>query len=203
MNASTFPVRAGTQKFRNSNHSTLEFFWKVGKMMEEYQSDKRILALKNENWVQKLSSVLSLRFGPEFSRDGLLAMRKFYRCFKPCSFEEKQNGIFTGSGLPASPTPVKISIDVSLTWAHYYEMLQCESLMEICFYKHFALKEKWSAEELEKQIDSALYERIGNCNSAGSAEKLAGKNLVLEDGTRYRSKHFPLELLKVHFGHFG
>jgi predicted nuclease of restriction endonuclease-like (RecB) superfamily len=48
-----------------------------------------------------------------------------------------------------------------LTWTHYRRLMQLPDPAQRAFYERLAATGRWSSRELERQIDSLLYERVG------------------------------------------
>lgn len=84
-----------------------------------------------------LSKELTNQYGKGFSRSNLQSMRKFYLEYKKCQ---------TLSG--------------KLSWSHYLLLLGVSDKNARSFYEHECENSNWSVRELERQIDSALYERL-------------------------------------------
>jgi len=61
-----------------------------------------------------------------------------------------------------------------LSWSHHRLILPCKTIVEQEFYMQFSIKEKWTVRELERQINSAYYERVmlGNTKISPSAKTL-------------------------------
>ena len=84
-----------------------------------------------------LSKELTNLYGRGFSRSNLQSMRKFYL----------EYGKFqTPSG--------------KLCWSHYLLLLGVSEKNVRSFYEHECENSNWSVRELERQIDSSLYERL-------------------------------------------
>jgi predicted nuclease of restriction endonuclease-like (RecB) superfamily len=63
----------------------------------------------------------------------------------------------------------------SLSWAHYAFLLKVESSNARAFYEIEALREAWSARELERQIASLLFERLAKSRDKDKVLALAKK----------------------------
>lgn len=63
----------------------------------------------------------------------------------------------------------------SLSWTHYRRLLRVESEQARSFYEIEAIKENWSSRELERQINSLLYERLALSKDRKGLLKLAKK----------------------------
>lgn len=63
----------------------------------------------------------------------------------------------------------------NLSWTHYRTLLRVERVEARSFYEIEAIKENWSARELERQINSLLYERLAMSKDKKGLLRLAKK----------------------------
>jgi len=120
------------------NRGLIDLYWKIG----EYISRK----IQDDSWgksiVQSLSDFLR-DFYPDlkgFSAQNMWRMKQFYECYKDQS---------------------KLSTLLrEISWSNNLHILsKTKSLDEKEFYIRLCIKEKYSARELERQIDSGFFER--------------------------------------------
>ena len=71
-----------------------------------------------------------------------------------------------------------------LSWSHYLLLLGVDDLNERSFYQHECENSNWSVRELDRQIDSGLYERL--LLSRGEANKLTVLELA-NKGVTYQT----------------
>lgn len=92
--------------------------------------------------MQKLADFFAENF-PDlkgFNRRGLYRMKQFYELYKD---NEKVSTLLT-----------------QLSWSNHLKIMSaCKSMEERIFYMNMCIKEKYSARELARQIDSGYYER--------------------------------------------
>ena len=60
-----------------------------------------------------------------------------------------------------NPTPLEISSLLEISWSKFQELIRISDPWKRAFYENECLKEKWSVRELQRQIESLLYERTG------------------------------------------
>lgn len=80
--------------------------------------------------------MLSREFGRAFGERNLYFMRQFYLAY-----------------------PMVNALRSELTWTHYRRLMQLSNPAQRAFYERVAAQARWSSRELEKQINSMLYER--------------------------------------------
>ena len=124
---------------RLANASLIDLYWRVGK----YISDKIAVSEWGDGVVKQLSDYIE-RNSPEikgFSDKNLWRMKQFYETYN--GVDEK-----------LSPLVRQIS------WTNNLIIIsRTKTEEERAFYIKECIKERWSKRELDRQIDSALYER--------------------------------------------
>ena len=122
-----------------ANTTMLELYWSIG----AYISGKIALSQWGDSVVKELAKYLAIK-APEskgFSAQNLWRMKQFYETY--CDADEK-----------LAPLVREIS------WTNHLIILgRTKSIEEKAFYLQLCIKERLSKRELERQIDSALYER--------------------------------------------
>jgi predicted nuclease of restriction endonuclease-like (RecB) superfamily len=68
----------------------------------------------------------------------------------------------------------------SLSWTHYRTLLRVEKTQARAFYEIEAIKDAWSARELERQINSLLYERLALSRDKKGLLRLAKKGQEIQ-----------------------
>jgi hypothetical protein len=61
----------------------------------------------------------------------------------------------------------------NLSWTHYRTLVKVESLDARAFYEIETLKTKWSSREMERQINSLLFERLAKSTDKQGLMQLA------------------------------
>ena len=122
---------------RNVNTTMLITNWNIGRRIVEEEQNGMVKAEYGTALLKVLSKELTKQYGKGFSRSNLQSMRKFYLEYKKCQ---------TLSG--------------KLSWSHYLLLLGVSDKNARSFYEHECENSNWSVRELERQIDSALYERL-------------------------------------------
>ena len=124
---------------RLANASLIDLYWKIGK----YISNKIAASEWGDGVVKQLADYIE-RTSPEakgFSDKNLWRMKQFYETYN-------------GADEKLSPLVRQIS------WTNNLTILsRTKSTEERCFYLEQCVQERWTKRELNRQIDSALYER--------------------------------------------
>ena len=125
------------QVVRNVNTIMLQAYWNIGRRIVEEEQNGNYRAEYGSSLLKELSKELTKEYGKGFSRSNLQSMRNLYLNYEKCQ---------TLSG--------------KLSWWHYLLLLGVSDLNAKSFYEHECENSNWSVRELERQIDSALYERL-------------------------------------------
>ena len=129
---------AKERAYRKVNEELILMYRDVG----EYISKQSEKTEYGDAFVQKLADFFAENY-PDlkgFNRRGLYRMKQFYELYKD---NEKVSTLLT-----------------QLSWSNHLKIMSaCKSMEERIFYMNMCIKEKYSARELARQIDSGYYER--------------------------------------------
>lgn len=127
-------------------------YWHIGKRIftEEQAGKKR--AGYGDYLIQYLSDRLQPKFGSGFSVRQLQWYRQFYRTF-----------------------PIASTLWTQLSWSQYKLLLGCSNNDERNFYIAETLHNNWTVRQLERQINSSLFQRLLLSNDKESVLAVARK----------------------------
>jgi predicted nuclease of restriction endonuclease-like (RecB) superfamily len=111
--------------------------WEIGRHIVEFEQDGNERAEYGSELLASLSKDLMKLHGKGFGRRNLLDMRRFYLAY-----------------------PIWQTVSAELSWSHYIELISLSDENARKFYQQKAISERLSKRELEREIDSALYERM-------------------------------------------
>ncbi|PKP19943.1 MAG: hypothetical protein CVU05_10200 [Bacteroidetes bacterium HGW-Bacteroidetes-21] len=141
------------------NTTITKTYYEIGKLIVEEEQNGSVRAEYGKKLIESISNKLSEEFGKGFSQRNLEQMRQFY--------------------LTYSKTQT-VSAEFRLSWSHYLKLMRIENTEERKFYEIEAIDNNWSLRELQRQFDSALYERLVLSRDKDSVKKLSEKGLVIE-----------------------
>jgi len=120
------------------NAEIVATYWKMGERLvrEEQQGAER--AGYGEEVLERIGRILAAEHGRGFSYRSLANMRQFYLAY-----------------------PIVSALRTELTWTHYRALMRLDSAERRAFYERMAVTGRWSSRELDKQVTSMLYERVG------------------------------------------
>ncbi|WP_260620421.1 PDDEXK nuclease domain-containing protein [Gordonibacter massiliensis (ex Traore et al. 2017)] len=149
------------------NVSMVYAYYEIGRMIVEEEQQGEDRAAYGAHVLKKLSAYLTKRFGRGYSTDNLKLMRRFYVVY---SHDQIGETPFPQSdGLPT----VGAGRRFYLSWSHYLKLMRIPSIEERHFYEIESARNHWSLAELNRQFDSALYERLALGRGKEGARNLA------------------------------
>lgn len=122
---------------RSVNHELVVAYRNIGRVIVEEQQQGRERATYGENLIPLLSRQLTAEFGQGFSQRQLETFRQLYLTF-----------------------PNAHSLRAELTWTHYKLLVRIDDAHKRDFFIAESVKNAWSVRQLERQINSLLYERL-------------------------------------------
>lgn len=122
--------------------------WKVIVEHEQWWNEK---ALYGEETIKSLSLELTKEFWKGFSTTNLKQMRQFYMTYW-------KSQTLSAKSLENQKTTTVLT-KFELSWSHYLILMRLDE-KERNFYEKEAIINNWSIRELQRQFDSALYERV-------------------------------------------
>lgn len=180
-------ARAGVARSVNTAQAAAN--WLIGReIVEEEQRGKR-----RAGYGEKLLAELSVRLmkdvGKGWSVRNLEYYRNFYLTYPLLLADQKSNALRSISSVPLLPEihhALRVEswqpgqLHPNLSWTHYRRLLRVDKAEARTFYEIEALKNNWSARELERQINSLLYERLALSKDKKGLLRLATKGQEIQ-----------------------
>ena len=168
------------------NLSMVYAYFEIGRMIveEEQQGKNRAAQLLKE-----LSAHLTKTCGKGFSVGNLKNIRQFYKVYSTDQIGETVFSQF--ENFPAVCTGRKFF----LSWSHYLKLMRIENVDERHFYEIESVKNDWSLRELQRQFDSALYQRLLLSTEKENVKQLAKKGQIIEKSSDLVKDPYVLEFL--------
>lgn len=188
-NISGYIYSARQNVVRSINSEQVKAYWLIGRDIVEEEQKGKGRAEYGAFIIEELSSRLTKEFGNGFSARTLIDIRKFYLTYSP----EKTHALRAQSEMP--------EFSNNLSWTHY-RALMSEGRLEVrTFYEVEALKNSWSARELERQMGSLLFERLFKSKDKKGLMKLACKGQEIVNPEDAIKDPFVLEFLDIPESH--
>lgn len=122
---------------RTVDHQRVLLYWKIGQKIFEEEQGGKDRAGYGEALIKSLAQALEPVYGSGFSYRQLNLFRQFYRSF-----------------------PIVNAVRSQFSWTHYRMLIRIENEQKRQFYIAETEKNSWTARQLERQINSQLFERL-------------------------------------------
>ena len=129
--------QAHTKAVRSVEFYRVEMYWRLGERIFEEEQQGKERADYGSYLIQGLAEQLTPEFGSGFSIRQLERCRQFYRMY-----------------------PIASAVRTQLNWMQYKLLISIEDISKREYYELEAVKNAWTGRELERQINSSLYERL-------------------------------------------
>jgi predicted nuclease of restriction endonuclease-like (RecB) superfamily len=155
----SFVKEAKTKTAYAVNTGILVTYWYVGKLINELETSEQYDDVSTRQLLIELSSRLTVKLGPGFSRNQLIYMRLFHQRFIAAGWAGKL-GLTVSDHRKKTKTRFGLTLSDQIGWSHYIELLKLEYNEAITFYMHLIVTESLSVRELRSHIKKALFERV-------------------------------------------
>ena len=157
-------ITARTTAIRSVDFERVKMYWKLGEriFIEEQKGQDR--AEYGAYLLQNVALEIEKEFGSGFSVRQLEQARQFYRTY-----------------------PIATALRTQLNWYQYRLLIQIDDKDKREYYELETANNNWTGRELERQINSGLYERLLLSND---------KKSVLEVARKERQPESPTEIIK-------
>jgi len=172
--------------------------------------------------LKKLAADLTKSFGKGYSYRNLQLIKKFYQKFpivqsliaqsknpigqSPIAFSENpMMAQFSDNKLQVPPVKSELSkvqsVIAQLSWTHFVRLLSVSNEDERNFYLIETVENNWSVRELDRQINSSLYERLLLSKDKKEVKALAEKGQMVENINDLMKDPYILEFLGLEESH--
>jgi predicted nuclease of restriction endonuclease-like (RecB) superfamily len=205
---------------RSVNSTQVVANWLIGREIVEEQQRGSERAGYGDRLLRQLAARLQAEYGPGYGLTNLKLVRSFYLIYGTLMFVEKGHALRGLSLRPESPGDQKAGcaprrgmvlantsgsqrrepwqpgqLHPDLSWTHYRILLRVEKAEARAFYEIEATQNNWSARELERQVNSLLYERLALSKDKKGLMRLARKGHEVNKPTDVIKDPLVLEFL--------
>lgn len=166
-------------------------YYEIGRRIVEQEQKGLNRAEYGKEVLKQLSAALTKEFGKGYSQDNLKLFRRFYVIYSQDQIGET---VFTESkNLPVTLEGRRFY----LSWGHYIRLMRISNINERHFYEIETYENNWSVRELNRQFDSALYERLVLSKDKEAVLSLSAKGQVIEKPMDAIKDPYVLEFLNL------
>ena len=168
----TIILSARESAIRSVDTVRVQMYWKLGEriFIEEQKGQDR--AEYGAYLLQNVALEIEKEFGSGFSVRQLERARQFYRTY-----------------------PIATALRTQLNWYQYRLLIQIDDKDKREYYELEANNNNWTGRELERQINSGLYERLLLSNDKKAVLEVARKERIPESPTEIIKDPMVLEFL--------
>ncbi|MDR6197931.1 PDDEXK nuclease domain-containing protein [Siphonobacter sp. SORGH_AS_0500] len=130
-------ANAQQKAIRSVDFERVLMYWHIGKVIVEEEQQGEDRATYGTFLIKSISDTFQPQFGTGFSVRQLEMNRQFYRTF-----------------------PITNALRSQFSWTHYRLLIRIDNQDKREFYIAEAEKNNWTARQLERQINSQLFERL-------------------------------------------
>ena len=152
--------------------------WEIGRHIVEFEQHGQERAEYGSELLTKLSKDLRQRYGKGFGRRNILDMRRFYLTYQKWR-----------------------TVSAKLSWSHYIALVSISDDTVRKFYEKHTLNENLSVRELERQINSSLFERLALSKDKKGVLQLSEKGHIVSNPTEAIKDPYILDFLKIPQNH--
>lgn len=128
---------AKNKAIRSVDTERVLMYWQIGKVIFEEEQQGQDRATYGQFLIKSLSENLQPQFGSGFSYRQLNWYRQFYKAF-----------------------PIVSALRTQFNWSHYKTLISIANQDKQEFYIAETEKNNWTARQLERQVNSQLFERL-------------------------------------------
>lgn len=160
--------------FKAINTELVKANWEIGRHIVEFEQHGQERADYGTELLTKLSKDLRQRYGKGFGRRNILDMRRFYLAY-----------------------PKWQTVSAKLSWSHYIALIGITDDTARKFYEKQSINENISVRELERQIDSSLFERLALSKDKKGVLQLSEKGHIISHPTEAVKDPYVLDFLRI------
>lgn len=166
--------KAKSYAYKVVNFAMVTAYWQIGRTIVEEEQKGKVRADYGRFLLGELSRRLTKEYGKGFNQTNIIYMREFYLKFK-----------------------IYHALRDELGWTHYRLLLKVEKETARNFYMFETINNNWSTRELERQINSLLYERISLSKDKKAVKELSRKGQLLRRPEDIIKDPYILEFLGI------
>lgn len=140
---------------RSVDFCRVQMYWNIGRRIFEEEQQGKDRADYGSYLIQNLAGDLEPEYGSGFSERQLYRARQFYRLY-----------------------PIVSALRTQLNWSQYKQLIAIDDPDKREYYELEAVNNCWTGREMERQINSMLYERLLLSNDKESVLAVARKQRI-------------------------
>ncbi|MCM1567071.1 MAG: PDDEXK nuclease domain-containing protein [Dehalobacter sp.] len=173
---------------RQLDSTIVTTYYEVGRMIVEREQQGQKRAQYGTKLIKGLSEYLTEQYGKGFSVVNLKSIRKFYQVYSPSIGQsltalseknEKFDSLISLFDVNVQKGQ-SLTAQFKLSWTHYQNLMRIENEAARRFYEIETFNQQWSVRQLQRQVGSSLYERLGLSRDKDKVMALANEGQIIE-----------------------
>lgn len=165
-------ISSRSNAIKSVDFERVQMYWKIGERIVIEEQGGKERAEYGTYLIQNLAKKIEVEFGSGFSNRQLQMCRQFYRVY-----------------------PIANTVCAQLNWSQYKLLISIADSNKREYYQLEAINNAWTKRELERQINSGLYERLLLSNDKKSILEVARKERIPESPSEIIKDPMVLEFL--------
>ena len=164
---------------KSVNQTMVYTYFELGRMIIDFEQEGEKKAEYGKEVLKNLSEKLAENFGKGFSVNNLENMRRFYLAYSQNKKPISENVSRKLAEVKNEIRVPNFESDFKLSWSHYLKLIRIEDQNERDFYEIEAIQNAWTLKELQRQFDSALYQRLALSRDKDQIKELSKKGQII------------------------
>ena len=192
-------IEQARQRVRTAVNTAMVYaYFEIGRHIVEHEQKGDTRAEYGKALLKELSAKLTAHFGEGWGYAQLRNIRQFYLVYK-----EKANLRLAYSDAPSAKnanhrlanlqSPYKQGF--TLSWTHYLVLIRIKDAAARSFYEIECAAQNWSVRQLQRQVNSCLYERLALSRNKEEVMRLASEGQAIAKPTDVIKDPITLEFL--------
>lgn len=178
-----------------TNTAMVYTYYLIGKLIVEELQQGESRAEYGTQLLQNASHDLTTQLGRGYSVQNLERMRNFFLIYSNSSKQLRNSDVFKKSSNHLgifSDVPIRL---LPISWSHYLFLIQINSEYERQFYEIESYQNSWTLDELKRQYNSGLYERLSLSKDKNEVKKLSEQGQIVQNPNDLLRDPYILEFL--------
>ncbi|RLD57190.1 MAG: hypothetical protein DRJ05_10105, partial [Bacteroidetes bacterium] len=174
--------------------------WHIVQYIVEYEQGGKERAEYGTQLLKRLAEDLTKAFGRGFSWRNLYNMKEFYIQFPILQTLSAKSSNFKTENLQITSAKFSNKVIASLpklTWSHFVRLLSVKDEDERSFYIIESAQNNWKERELNRQINSSLFERLVLSKDKKAVKELSEKGQSMHSQQDVLKDPLVLEFLNI------
>ncbi len=197
-------ARTGIAKAANT--AMVVTYFHIGKLIVEELQEGEDRAAYGKQLLKQTSERLTKHIGKGFSVQNLERMRNFFLTYSASKelrntavFQKSSNALRKSVANEKSSNTLRIFdedvVFLPISWSHYLFLLQIKNEEERQFYEIETFHNNWKLDELKRQYNTGLYERLALSKDKNEVLRLAKEGQAIQQPKDLLKEPYILEFL--------